>query len=464
MPKTARPFQLAGARFLASNWHAFLADEPGLGKSAQAILAAEMVNARDVLVTCPASVRLGWYQEIEEWRGHTRGWEVVSYDQSRKFCRRPTRDRYDAFIPDEVHFCKEVDSQRTQAVLGDAYGLIRRADYKWPLSGTPMLNRPRELYPILKTLAGERLAPYDTFPKFAQRFCGAYFDGYGINTKGASNLAELARRLQGFLLRRTKAQVLPELPKKIIIRIPTEASAADMAAVRKVEESIGDREAYVSPVMEDYSQLGDLARLRHATGMAKVRGVSALVDDLLGTVDKVVVFAWHRDVIGNLAAAFGSLGLGVSIHMGGMGDRRKKEAVDRFRDDSGCRVFIGQMQAAGTGMNGLQHAANDVVFAEIDWVPLLMGQCVDRVDRMDKKFPGPTNAHVPFIPGSLECAMLGSGDAKDRVNNFLFGDGSPLVAPLLDALSSPVSSPSPASAIDELLFPSRAPSPLDELL
>jgi SWI/SNF-related matrix-associated actin-dependent regulator 1 of chromatin subfamily A len=425
MGKTPRPFQQTGAKFLASNWHAFLADEPGLGKSCQAIMAAEMVNARHVLVTCPASVRLGWYQEIEEWRGRTEGWEVISYDGARKFCRRPTRDKYDAFIPDEIHFCKECDSQRTQAVLGDEFGLIRRADYKWPLSGTPILNRPRELYPILKTLAGERLAPYTTFPRFAQRFCGAYFDGRGVNTKGASNLEDLAARLKGFMLRRTKAQVLPELPKKIITRVPLEVSASDMAPVREVEETISNREAYVSPIMEDYSQLGDLARLRRATGLAKVHAITAFVDELLDTVEKVVVFAWHRDVIAALTANFSSVGRGVAIHMGGMGDIRKKESVDRFKDDPGCRVFIGQMQASGTGMNGLQHAANDCVLGEIDWTPGMMSQAIDRLDRLDKKFSGPVNAYVPFIPKSLESAMLGCNDSKSLVIDHLLHTDTP---------------------------------------
>lgn len=432
------PFQVAGATHLASGFHKMLADVPGLGKTIQAILAATMIGAKTFLVSCPASVRLGWYEEFEECLGHTRGLDVISYNgASIPGVRNRLRDKYDVFIPDEVHFCRTMEAQRTSAIFSDSRGLARRARHIWPLSGTPVLNRPRELHVVLRCLAAKKIAPYADFDAYAQRYCGAYWDGIGINTKGASNLDDLSARIMGgpdpFMLRRTKAQVFPELPQRIVRRVPIEVSAADWRSVADLEREIVDREAYISSTMENFSQLGDNARLRRATGVAKVRAVSAFVDDLLGTVGKVAVATWHHDVTDGLLADLSQRGIGCVVYPSGGTDAAKKAATDRFQQDDNCRAFLGNMASAGTGINGLQHACNDVVFAEVDWVPGTMGQFIDRVDRMDKKFPDAVNAHIPYIPDSIESAMLRSGDGKtmviDRLVNSEHGSSSWLSVP-----------------------------------
>lgn len=423
------PFQLAGAKHLASGFHKFLADVPGLGKTVQALLAATLIGAKHILVTCPASVRLGWYQEMEECIGHTRGLDVISYNgASLPKIRAQLRDKYDVFIPDEVQFCKTMESLRTRATFSDSMGLARRASHIWALSGTPLLNRPRELHVVLRCLAAKKIAPYTDFDAFAQKYCGAYFDGMGINTKGASNLDDLSKRIMGgsdpFMLRRTKAEVFPELPGRIIKRVPVEVTPADWRLVEELEREILDREAYISSVHENFSQLGDNAKLRRATGVAKIRAVAAFTDDLLETIDKVVVFTWHHDVTNGLVEEFSRRGFGCVVYPSGGSDFAKRAATDRFQQDPNCRIFIGNMAAAGTGINGLQKAANDVVFAEIEWVPSIMGQAIDRVDRMDKKFPEPVNAYIPFIPGSIESAMLKAGDGKTKVIGRLLDSGS----------------------------------------
>ena len=196
---------------------------------------------------------------------------------------------------------------------------------------------------------------------------------------------------------------------------------ADWKAVEDIEKQIVNREAYISSIHENYSQLGDIAGIRHATGLAKVRAVSAFVDDLIETNGKVVVFTWHRDVLENLSTSLSNAGRGTVTFQGGMSDSAKKAAVDRFISDENCHTFIGNMSAAGTGLNGLQFASNSVVLGECEWTPGIMEQAIGRVDRMDKKYPGPVNAYIPYIPGSLESAMLGSGDGKTKVIDKLLG-------------------------------------------
>ncbi len=415
MKKILKPFQITGAEFLANTPHALLADEMGLGKTVTALAAVEKIGAKNILVVCPASVRTNWRQEIEECGLPLENFSIISYNAAA--AGRLPVDR-DVIILDEAHFLKTPESQRTQAIFGNTTGLARFAKYKWCLTGTPVLNRPRELFPILKTLHSKALEPYSSWERYTQRYCGAFFDGYSINTKGASHIEELRERLKGFMLRRTKAQVLPELPPRIISRPPLDLTAGEMEPIFAMEAEIGDREAFLSPVHEDFSQLGDMAKLLKVTGMAKANKIAAMVDDLLEVTDKVVIFARHRDVIKALDAELAEH-LPVAYH-GGMNDQQKKTAVEEFVKDKRCGVFIGQIQAAGTGINGLQTVCNNIVFAELDWVPGVMAQAIDRCHRIGQTAAA-VNIYLPHVPGTLESAMLQVHQAKGHVIDALVG-------------------------------------------
>lgn len=416
MKKALYPFQRTGAEFLKQNTHALLADEMGLGKTLTLLAACEALNFKRVAIVCPASVRLNWKQEIEENGLDLRRFNIDSYNAavSQKF----PAGHYDCGILDEAHFLKTVESQRTQAIFGNENGLIRNCTFKWPATGSPVLNRPREIYPIARTLFAHHIAPYDNWERFTQKYCGAYWDGRGMNTKGASNIADLSARMSKFMLRRTKAEVAPELPPRVISRPPMELSTEELAGVFAMEAEIGNREAYLSPTYENFSQLGDMAKMLHAVGMAKVRKIAEFVEDLLETEKKVVIFAWHKDVIKALENALGHC-MPVLYH-GGMNDEQKKGVVTEFVRDPSCEVFIGQLKAAGTGINGLQEVCNNVVFAELSWVPGEMAQAIDRCHRFGQK-ASCVNVYMPHVPGTLESAMLQVQIRKQTVIDALMG-------------------------------------------
>src|SRR3990167_7724822 len=425
MKKTLLPYQHEGAKFLAANHHALLGDEPGLGKTLQAIAAVESIGLRGGLVVCPASGGLNWPREINECLGSSYGWTIISYNQAVKVSR-PWRDEkaaFDAIILDEAHFLKTPESQRTQAVFGNEMGLARMAKYKWCLTGTPVLNRPCELFPILKTLC-PTFADM-SFTRYADTYCGAFFDGYGVNTKGATNLDDLARKLKGFMLRRTKAEVLPELPPKRISRVPLEITHAEFKEVQAEELLIANREAKISSAHEDFSQIGDLSLLLRLTGEAKTRAACDFIEDLLASTEKVVVFAKHREVIKRLEERLRERGMRPVVLHGGMSDAQKKEAVDGFRYYPEVRAFIGQIQAAGVGINGLQDHCSTVVFAELSWVPGEIGQAVDRCHRIGQT-ANSVNVYLLHVPGTLESAVLGVHDAKSKVISRLMNDNGVL--------------------------------------
>ena len=419
MKKTLRPFQEIGSRFLQERHYALLADEMGLGKTVQAIDAVYRLGLRRVLVVCPASVRSGWRQELTEClRGPAAGWRIVSYNEA-SAGKVPAGD-LDLLILDEAHYLKTPTSNRCQAVFHNKNGLARRAKRVWALTGSPVLNRPVELYPLLKTMAAPAIHPFTTFALYAHQFCGAFWDGRGLNVRGASNLPDLRRRLDGFMLRRTQEEVLEELPELIVMRVPISLDAAAERRIAEFEREVQDREALLSPTREEYSALGDMATLMRVTGEAKVPAAADYIDQLLETENKVVVFAHHRDVVAMLAKALDAHG--VVTFQGGMSDGQKTEAIRAFQQANGPRVFIGNIKAVGTGIDGLQDVAADVVFAELSWVPEEMKQAIFRLKRMGQKRRR-VRAHVLHALGTLESAVLNTHDGKNAVIDKLFGRG-----------------------------------------
>ena len=416
MKKVLEPFQREGRDFLAANPHALLGDQPGLGKTLQVIAAAEKLNLKRNLVVCPASVRTNWFKELNECLGSSFGWRIISYNEATKTAAGGSM-MWDSITLDEAHFLKTPESQRTQAIFGNGQGLARRAKYKWALTGTPVLNRPRELYPLLKTLAPNFSKM--SYSAFTGKFCGAFYDGRAMNTKGATNLDELSRLMQGFMLRRTKKDVYPNRKAPLVAKVPVELTLADMKAVIAEEEIIGARESKISSRFEEFSQLGDTSKLLRLLGQAKVPAIVRFVNDLLETVDKVVLFAHHRDVINQLALSLQAHK--PVIYQGGMSDAQKDAARGKFMVDPTCRVFIGNRVAAGTGINGLQTVSSTCVIAEPSWVPGETEQMIDRLDRIGQN-DDIVNAYIIYAEGTLDAVVVQVHDRKEAVVDRVTGD------------------------------------------
>ena len=134
---------------------------------------------------------------------------IVNYDRLTRFIRELSACVYDLCVLDECHYTKSLEAKRTTAALGI------KARRRMALSGTPILNRPIEIYPVLSWLSPREWPETGRF-QFAQRYCGARLNQFGWDVSGASNLAELSHRLRStVMIRRTKAQVLPQLPTKL---------------------------------------------------------------------------------------------------------------------------------------------------------------------------------------------------------------------------------------------------------
>jgi SWI/SNF-related matrix-associated actin-dependent regulator 1 of chromatin subfamily A len=313
-------------------------------------------------------------------------------------------NRYQAnfVVLDESHYLKNYKAKRTKNVLGKfikdmkgAKGVARYADRVIAVSGTPIVNRPIEFWPILSAFAKEALTPYDDFLKFGKRYCGAYRDGFGWVMSGHSNEEELNRRLRSsVMIRRLKSEVLKQLPEKQWQLIELEGDKDTELLVRKeyqlVQASQMKELNGVIPRLdaEDLDGIdpnrpiiAQLAEMRQEVALAKMPICLEHIENLLQGVDKLVVFAVHRSVIKSLQMELAKYN--PVVIDGSVTQAVRNRNVDVFQSDPHCRVLIGNIQAAGVGLT--LTAASNVVFVEITWVPGELDQAIDRCHRIGQK-------------------------------------------------------------------------------
>lgn len=405
------PYQITGARWLATKSHALLADEMGLGKSAQAITAADLIAAERILVICPAVARINWMREFAKFSTRTLPSAVVtdtnisgskpcvqicSYDYAVAHTER--LKAIDLLILDEAHYLKNPEAKRTQAVLA---GIAHHAARTWALSGTPAPNNAAELWPLLFTCGLTTLS----FAAFKTKFCVSYFANNREVIVGNQNVAELRQLLTPFMMRRTKTEVLPDLPpihfSDFVVEpgeVDLEVHFADRDAVKElhiVRRELEQQAALVQATggMTEYKRrLGALeglvtsvSTLRRYMGVQKAIPLADMVirelDD--GAYNKLVIFAMHRAVIEELRTKLKKFNP-VTLY-GGTPPNTRQANIDKFQKDKRCKVFIGQVQAAGTAIN--LTAAHHVLFAEYDWVPANNAQAAMRCHRIGQTQP-----------------------------------------------------------------------------
>lgn len=398
-----RDYQQKGAAFLASRDRALLGDEMGLGKTAQAIIGFSSLRAPftsrpsdgRVLIVCPASLRLNWAAEIRMWAPGTASQiatnfvnmradvVIVSYNLLQGLYSKLRPEMWGVVICDEAHYMQTLDSQRTIGIRGGWGKSPIRCLRKWAMTGTPLQNRPINLYPILKWLECD-FAQKEFF--FGERYCG----GEKQNLRGATNIPELNEKLKTIMLRRTKEEVLGELPPKIRQVIELKMGNAEVAARQEEIEILQDWlgpdwsfEEVVAQLEKPDFNIGSLdkgviARLRRTTGLAKIKASVEFIKDALESNDKVVVFAHHRDVIAQLCRhteEFESV-----LLIGGMPDTEKQFSVDQFQKNPKVRLLFANIETGGTGHTLTASAL--VIFVEQDWTPGKNHQAEDRVHRL----------------------------------------------------------------------------------
>lgn len=441
------PFQKAGVAFCMNRENVLIGDSPGLGKTIQAIGIVNLDETiKRVLIICPASLKLNWEYEAERWltRSLTVGiasskvWPdtdiiIINYDVLVQNHDNIRAYEWDLLIADEIHFCKNPKAKRTAQVLGKWARKIE--DRIFPIvakrrvfmTGTPIANRPIEIWPVAHSLAPKE---FKSWRYFVTRYCNAQQTRWGWDTSGSSNLGELQEKLrQTIMVRRLKEEVLTELPPKVrqVIEFPANGMSGIITAEREAwdrnEEALealrvavelskasDDEEEYREAVknLRDgmTAAFNEMSKVRHETAVAKIPYMIEHIENCEGS--KVVIFAHHRDVVESLKEHFGDQAV---VLYGGMKAEAKDEAVTRFQNDASVQIFIGSIAAAGVGLT--LTASSHVVFGEISWVPGDVSQAEDRLHRIGQQ--NSVLVQHLVLEGSLDARMAKVIVSKQRV-------------------------------------------------
>ena len=430
------PYQKAGVNYITSVKKGFIADEMGLGKTIQAIAGIEVLHAYPCVIVCPPSLVLNWKKEWNRWLPHRdcqivdgrkeipENYEVLVVGYSNIHFWADRLKGKNGYVFDESHYCKSRDSQRTKA----AKKISRSAGPEVPvflLTGTPVTNRPAEYAPQLDIIG--QIDKFGGEWGFYRRYCDAFRDKWGQwHLEGASNLGELNDRLRSTCyIRRTKDQVMTELPPVIHDPVIVEVSASAMKEYKKAEadiiqylvdraveiaEEIGEnpRSAAVrARIKAEASQhLVRISILRRLAAKAKMQAVEEWIEARLEQSRKVVVAAHHRDIVDALADKYGGYKIQGEMEVGDVED-----AKDAFQNDPAAKVIVLSIQAAKTGHT--LTASQDVLFVELPWTPADVDQTYSRCHRIGQT--GSVTATYLLLNGSIDEEIYNLIEKKRKV-------------------------------------------------
>lgn len=424
-------FQREGVKFvLRHGGRALLGDEMGLGKTVQALAVLSAYKDEwPVLIVCPSSLRESWSSSIQEWLGvpenkirvihsgkdaeQTRigsfEFLVISYNFLDKM---KLEGKFNLVIVDESHYLKDPSAKRTKAAMP----ILRESKRCLLLTGTPALNRPKEIFTQLACLVPRaNLKMKD----FGERYCsGNRFDKYG----GAKNLEELYSLLRSsIMIRRLKADVLAELPrkrrqqvflgldgpsKKKLDALQQQLQESRAAIHHLVAQSAAAKKNHVhvsaeqkSVIMEVYKKTADL----------KVKFIQEYVDTLLHGGEKFLIFAHHTCLLDAIEHSCNRKKDCKYIRIdGNTPSHSRANLVDSFQNDDSVRVAILSIRAAGVGLT--LTAASTVVFAEMTWTPGEIIQAEDRAHRIGQA--ASVNVYFLHIKNSIDDVIWNSIQSK----------------------------------------------------
>ena len=424
--KELMPFQRVAAEFFEAVGDIFITDQQGLGKTIEALsILALHPEMRPAVIVCPTSLKLNWQREAESWLETSDTIEVINggkvheldtdiiiinYDILKKWLPELQRIEPQVMILDESHAVKNKAAARSKA----AKELAAIVPHKILLTGTPVLNRPAELWNQLQIIDPSQY-PDKRFFQWHKRYADAKQLRFGRKTvwdfSGASNLDELAQSLKTIMIRRTKDQVLPELPAKrrstVLIPIDNrkEYDRADHEFLEWMAEQKGAKAAEKASHVE---QLAKIEYLRQIAIRGKMKQALAWIANFMESGEKLVVFATHKETIHALEREYGTMAVKID---GSVSSEKRQAAVDAFQNDPKVRLFIGNIKAAGVGIT--LTAASNVVFLELDWTPALLEQAEDRCHRIGAK--NAVNIYYLLAERTIDASIAAMLERKREV-------------------------------------------------
>jgi|GEM_PF-461946 len=441
------PYQKKGVAFIeAKDGRALVGDEMGLGKTAQSLAWLQLhPEKRPAVIVVPASLKLNWDRECSMWMDNPKvqilsgkkggsvplvgeviiiNYDVLANKYKKVLDKKTGKERLveqkrtgwvdflkdinpQVVVFDEIHKAKNRNSYRTKAAIS----LIKNIPHIIGLSGTPIENRPAEIYNAVHMIdpgvAG-------TWSAFGKRYCNGHHNGFGWDFTGASNVAELHKKLTNtIMIRRKKADVLKDLPAKVRSFVPMEINnwktynkaEADFISWVRHEKGLA-----AADKASKAKALAKISALKQLAAKGKMTQAIDWIKDHLDTNGKLVVFAVHKKPIDRLMNELADYNP-VKVD-GSVSQENRQVAVDAFQNDPRCRVFVGNINAAGVGLT--LTAASSVAFAEVAWAPGEHDQAEDRIHRIGQTADS-VNAYYLLAAGTIEETLARLIDSKRKV-------------------------------------------------
>lgn len=403
------PYQKRGVAYALEKKRLIIGDQPGLGKTAQAIAAVIAQGTFPCLVICPASLKENWKREWEAWSGekamilssdNQKHWPlfferglvrvfIVNYESLQKYfvenlnrsgdgklslkdiVFNPRKDLFNSVIVDESHRVKSFATLQTKLVKGIATG----KEVIMLITGTPVVNKPADLLPQLGII--DRYKEFGGYPNFKRRYCD-------IATKDLHDELSALLRKHCFY-RREKSEVLTELPAKqrqmVLLDIANrkeydEAERNIIEYLRRWKEAT-DEQLERAARGEVMVRIGQLKQI---SARGKVGAAMEFIEDIIQSGEKVIVFAHHKEVIEIMRRRYPRHGVTVT---GDDSLEERQRNVDAFQNNPEIKVIFCSIKAAGVGLT--LTAASRVCFIEMAWHPADHDQCEDRAHRIGQK-------------------------------------------------------------------------------
>jgi SWI/SNF-related matrix-associated actin-dependent regulator 1 of chromatin subfamily A len=383
-----RPYQVEALQMLKyrkGSGGLFL--DPGTGKTLTSFAWLKMnPDIRPAIVLTTASTKLQWPREAKKWGIQARHFvcsgmkatripantEIVycNHDILKAWVEEFMRLDPVAVICDESQAFGNTKSQRTKAL----FRLVKGRQFI-PLSGTPIRTRPAQFWSILHLLDPDFCKGKEW--TYLNRFCGPK-SGFGgaLKFDGATNIEELHEKVREVSIRKTKADVLKDLPDRVYIPVLMDCVVTE--EYREAENKILTMQGHNPSLIRER-----LTALTASAYLLKEKAVLDWIADFLdNTEEKLVIFCWHKAVMDSIEMHLGRQCVRVS---GGVSKEAKEAACQRFRKDASCRVFLGQIASAGVGIDGLQEVCSNMAFVELSWSPADLDQAESRLHRLGQR-------------------------------------------------------------------------------
>jgi len=413
---------------LVENKKFILADDMGLGKTTSTIIAALETKAKKILIICPATLKINWKREIENYSNKSvyiaegknfdpnHDFVIINYDIIKNFhdTKKKTESQilganFDLVVIDEAHYIKNAQAQRTK-LIND---LVKKVDRLWLLTGTPMTSRPIDYYNLL-SLVDSPVAK--NWMAYVIRYCSGYQFRVGPrkvwNVMGSSNLEELRDRTSNTILRRLKEDVL-DLPDKIITPVYLRLKS------KEYEEVMGEYYNWYEKNPEESKsltvQFTKLTKVRQIVANEKITQTIELAENILEQGKKVIIFCNFTDSLNKITEHFGKSAVKLD---GSMSKAERQFAVDQFQENEKITVFVGNIKAAGVGIT--LTSAEAVIMNDLSFLPSDHSQAEDRAYRYGQK--NNVLVYYPIFENTIEGIIYDILNQKKNVIATVMGD------------------------------------------